>query len=202
MADGFVAGDLIFIPAGTTVKLHLVIDSEIFNPTNNIGATNVLDLIQKTTVSSMGDTTSKYFFTETSSASATNIDRTLTAPLLIKLDNLSTTSARVYPVSVIPRDRFNVDSSGNIIYYRDEQHELVSTVPGDYGIANYSAQYTSSDLPIRHYMQYNYRHSTGIANSTNDINPTTSSAPITNSTTNPDDGTSYQIPDIQSSATL
>jgi hypothetical protein len=49
-------------------------------------------------------------------------------------------------------------------------------------------------------MRYNYRHATGIANSTNDINPTTTSAPITNSTTDPDDGTSYQIPDIQSSS--
>jgi len=191
MADGFVAGDMIFIPAGTTVKLHLDIESEIFNPTNNIGATNVLDLIQKTTVSSMGDTTSKYYFSETSSASATNIDRTLTAPLLIKLDNLSTNSARVYPVSNIPRDRFNVDSSGNIIYYRDPETNEITTT-----ISNYSAQYTSSDLPIRHYMQYNYRHATGIADSTNNINPTVSSAPITNSTTDPDDGTPYQHPDI------
>ena len=48
-------------------------------------------------------------------------------------------------------------------------------------------------------MQYNYRHATGIANNTNNINPSTSTAPITNSTTNPDDGTSYQKPDIQGS---
>jgi hypothetical protein len=196
MSDGFVAGDLVFIPAGTTVKLHLDIDSELYNPSNNIGATNVLDLIQRTTVSSIGDTTSKNFFTKSSSASATNIDRTLTAPLLIKLDNLSTNSARVYPVSVIPRDRFNVDSSGNIIYYRDPDTNEITTT-----ISNYSAEYSDSDLPIRHYMQYNYRHATGIANSTNDINPTTSSAPITNSTTDPDDGTSYQIPDIQGGTT-
>jgi len=41
MADGFLAGDLIFIPAGTTVSLHLVIDSDIFSPENNIGPQNV-----------------------------------------------------------------------------------------------------------------------------------------------------------------
>jgi hypothetical protein len=177
MSDGFVAGDLIFIPAGTTVKLHLDIDSEMYNPLNNIGATNVLDLIQRTTVTSKGNTTSKNYFTESSSATARNIDRTLTAPLLIKLDNLSTTTQRVYPVSVIPRDRFNVDSNGNVI-------------------SNYSSQYTTSDLPIRHYMQYNYRHDTGIAGGTNDINPTTTSPPIN---IDPDDGAPYQQPDIQGS---
>jgi hypothetical protein len=95
-ADGFVAGDLLFVPAGTTIKLHLVIDAEIYNPLNNIGSTNILNLIASQDFTNKYGTTSANYFTETSTASITNIDRTLTAPLLIKLANLSTTTATTY----------------------------------------------------------------------------------------------------------
>jgi hypothetical protein len=122
MADGFIHGDLIFIPAGTTVKLHVVIDSENYNPLNNLGPSNVSDLISTMDTSrtytkkyypnnGSGETTAqdmfiydnsafdisgnsgligtaKNIFTETSTATTTNIDRILTAPLLIRLDNL------------------------------------------------------------------------------------------------------------------
>jgi len=129
MADGFIAGDLIFIPAGTTIKLHLVIDSENFNPLNNIGPSNVSELIgtmdtartlttqfypdngsgpSATPQDMMIDDTNQFdsngdpiegapvgtkkIFTERTTASTTNIDRILTAPLLILLDNLSTST--------------------------------------------------------------------------------------------------------------
>jgi hypothetical protein len=122
MADGFMHGDLIFIPAGTTVKLHVVIDSENYNPLNNLGPSNVTDLISDMDTNrtytkkyypnnGTGETsaedmfiyddsafdisgnselpgTAKKIFTERSTATTTNIDRVLTAPLLIKLDNL------------------------------------------------------------------------------------------------------------------
>jgi hypothetical protein len=122
MADGFIHGDLIFIPAGTTVKLHVVIDSENYNPLNNLGPSNVSDLISTMDTSrtytkkyypnnGSGETTAqdmfiydnsafdisgnsgligtpKKIFTERSTATTTNIDRVLTAPLLIRLDNL------------------------------------------------------------------------------------------------------------------
>jgi len=120
MADGFVHGDLIFIPAGTTVKLHVVIDSENYNPLNNLGPSNVTDLISSMDtnrtytkkfypnngsgesgpedmllyedstfdISGSNPTLTKKIFTERSTATTTNIDRVLTAPLLIKLDNL------------------------------------------------------------------------------------------------------------------
>ena len=106
MSDGFIAGDLIFIPAGTTVKLHLVIDSENYYPLNVLGPSNVSNLIgsmdsarttTKTFIDANGNTNTLYteaeeqIFTETTTATTTNIDRTLTAPLLIKLANLSTT---------------------------------------------------------------------------------------------------------------
>lgn len=122
MADGFIHGDLIFIPAGTTVKLHVVIDSENYNPLNNLGPSNVTDLISSMDTdrtytkkyypnNGSGETgpedmfiyddsafdisgngglsgTAKKIFTERSNATTTNIDRVLTAPLLIRLDNL------------------------------------------------------------------------------------------------------------------
>lgn len=130
MADGFIAGDLIFIPAGTTIKLHLDIDSENFNPLNNIGPSNVSELIgtmdttrtftkqfypdngsgptdahdmmidDSNQFDDNGDPIegalvvgTKKIFTEKTAASTTNIDRVLTAPLLILLDNLSTTTS-------------------------------------------------------------------------------------------------------------
>jgi hypothetical protein len=106
MADGFVAGDLIFVPAGTRVQLHLVLDTELFTPINNIGPANVGfnedgsirvgSLTYATNQQTALVTTNPYYtvalgqFTTDTSATRFNIDRNLTAPLLIKLDNLST----------------------------------------------------------------------------------------------------------------
>jgi len=95
-ADGFIAGDLFFVPAGTTIRLHLVIDAEIYNPLNNIGTSNIMNLITNQDFTNKYGTTSANYFTESSTASITNIDRTLTAPLLIKLANLSNSESNVY----------------------------------------------------------------------------------------------------------
>lgn len=108
MADGFVDGDLIFIPAGTTVNLHLVLDSELFTPTNNVGPLNVGfnnngtirigSLTYATNQETALVTTNPYYsvasgqFTQSTTATRFNIDRVLTAPLLLKLSNLSTQS--------------------------------------------------------------------------------------------------------------
>lgn len=84
MAAGFLENDLVWVPAGTTITLKLGIQAENFansvNNTNNVGNINV---------SGVGNTTTG-LFTSISTASTTNITRTLTAPLLIKLSNLST----------------------------------------------------------------------------------------------------------------
>jgi hypothetical protein len=79
MRDGFLAGDLILIPTGTRITLNLIID---------LGSSNI-------TTSGLNQTSTsrtKYgngSYTESTTASLTNINRVLTAPLLIKLDNLS-----------------------------------------------------------------------------------------------------------------
>jgi hypothetical protein len=83
--DGFVVGDLIWVEAGTKVTLKLDIDYETFNPINNIGPTNTYS--QNTTI------TTAPHFTSTTNATTTNITRTVTAPLLIKLVAASTIAA-------------------------------------------------------------------------------------------------------------
>jgi len=82
MADGFIAGDLIFIPGGTHVTLKLNIDAESFLPLNNVGSSNVATLTQQSN-NIMGN------FSTNTVATSTNITRVLTAPILIQLANLS-----------------------------------------------------------------------------------------------------------------
>lgn len=78
MSDKFVAGDLIWVPAGTTVTLKLAIDAESFAPLNNIGVSNTTSMTQSTNVSTG-------LFQSNTTATTTLISRTVTAPLLIKL---------------------------------------------------------------------------------------------------------------------
>jgi hypothetical protein len=81
VADGFIEGDLIFVPTGISITLNLDIDTESFlSPLNNIGPDNV-------------GQSSNYVngnFSQVSSATTSSIKQTITAPLLIKLMNLST----------------------------------------------------------------------------------------------------------------
>lgn len=78
LSDKFVAGDLIWVPAGTTVTLKLAIDAESFAPLNNIGVANTTSMTQSTNVSTG-------LFQSNTTATTTLISRTVTAPLLIKL---------------------------------------------------------------------------------------------------------------------
>ena len=98
VSDGFYANDLLFIPSdGITITLNLVIDSEGFPlPLNNMGPSFA---------SGTGSSQNTAFaaslpgvptppitstFTSTSNTTTTLITRTLAAPLLIRLQNLST----------------------------------------------------------------------------------------------------------------
>jgi hypothetical protein len=72
LGDKFVAGDLIWVPAGTQITLNLAIDSEALAPLNNLSAAT----------SSSGAGTN---FAESTVATTTLITRVSHAPLLIKL---------------------------------------------------------------------------------------------------------------------
>jgi hypothetical protein len=87
LEDGFLAGDLIWIPSGTTITLKLDIDSEAFLPLNNVGA-GFASVNYTQNTSYTGDN-----FSQTTSATTNRITRTVKAPLLIKLADASTISA-------------------------------------------------------------------------------------------------------------
>ena len=74
VANGFVKGDLIWVPEGTTITLSLAIDAESFLPLNNAGPT-----VTQTT--SVEDTN----YSHETTATTTLITRVAKAPLLIKL---------------------------------------------------------------------------------------------------------------------
>jgi len=85
--DGFIAGDLIWIPAGTTITLKLAIDSESFLPLNNVGpAFASTNYSQSTSYTGSN-------FSQSTTATTNLISRTVQAPLLIKLVDASTISA-------------------------------------------------------------------------------------------------------------
>jgi hypothetical protein len=78
--DGFVVGDLIWVPNGTTIQLNLDIDAESFAPINNRGPIYAADIeISQDTAFTTGN------FSETTHSTTTNINRILEAPLLIRL---------------------------------------------------------------------------------------------------------------------
>jgi hypothetical protein len=86
VGDGFMAGDLIFVPSGTKITLNLNVAAEAYLPINNIGpSSSYLETLRAAQQSSY-----QYngYYTETTTASLTNINRVVTAPLLIRLANL------------------------------------------------------------------------------------------------------------------
>jgi hypothetical protein len=88
--DGFEAGDLIFIPSGTNITLNLSITNQgvpYYNSShpsstevNNLNANQLSNFTQR-----FGN----ILYTESTTASLTGISRTVTAPLLFVLANLS-----------------------------------------------------------------------------------------------------------------
>jgi hypothetical protein len=80
VSDGFVAGDLIWIPDGTTVTLKLAIDPEALAPLNNVGTGYGANIAQTQTT-----TYTATNFTLSTTATTELITRVATAPLLIKL---------------------------------------------------------------------------------------------------------------------
>jgi len=90
LEDGFLDGDLILIPTGTTVTLKLAIDQEALLPINNIGPTNVANLNEMSSFVTKYNNNLSNYYSESSSASRTQIQRVLTAPLVIRLSNLTT----------------------------------------------------------------------------------------------------------------
>lgn len=80
VADGFVAGDLIFIPEGLTIRLSLNIQAEAYSPINNIGPAN-LERVRNRMNWTRG------YVKRTTTSTTTNITQTTTLPLLLVMTN-------------------------------------------------------------------------------------------------------------------
>ncbi len=95
VGDGFIEGDLIWIPDGTTIVLNVGIDAESFLPINNVGPNfgSALNTTQTTTFNTSYNAGLAPFSLSTT-ATTTGISRTAKAPLLIRLVNASTIAAR------------------------------------------------------------------------------------------------------------
>jgi len=78
VVDGFIAGDLIFIPEGFTITLSLNIQQETILPINNIGPTN-LDAISDVINWTRG------YIKRTTTYSTTNVTQVTTLPILLEL---------------------------------------------------------------------------------------------------------------------
>jgi hypothetical protein len=78
--NGFIPGDLIWVPDGTTITLKLAIDAEGFAPLNNAGVAFGADIAQ-----SQSTTFTATNFTLETEATTELITRVAKAPLLIKL---------------------------------------------------------------------------------------------------------------------
>lgn len=78
VVQGFVAGDLIFIPTGFTITLSLDIQPETYLPVNNIGPANL------NAISSQLNWTQGYV-TRSTTSTTTNISQTTTVPMLLIL---------------------------------------------------------------------------------------------------------------------
>lgn len=85
LTDGFIPGDLIYIPNGISITLTVAVEPEPYTPINNVGPTNLHDVddlvnwsdpqtnVHKVTTSTITDITQKY-----------------SVPILIIVDNLDT----------------------------------------------------------------------------------------------------------------
>lgn len=78
MVDGFIAGDLIFIPEGFTISLSLDIETETYSPINNVGP-SYLNAIRNRLNWTRG------LVKRTTTYTTTNITQTTTVPILLVL---------------------------------------------------------------------------------------------------------------------
>jgi photosystem II stability/assembly factor-like uncharacterized protein len=104
--EGFLSGDLIFIPNGLQITLNTKIDTENFVPLNSlVGIANVRALLQDHDYSSP-----EQLFSSITNATTTKISRQTNVPLLIRLANLPDENVNSYTEpsnNIITTDPYN-----------------------------------------------------------------------------------------------
>ena len=120
VSDGFFENDLIFIPnLGITITLQLGIDAEAFPYTlNNKGPaySNQTRITQDISGSFTVGVTNTSTFSQVTTTSSTLISRVITAPLLIRLANLSHSSITVPSITTTTTSVI-LNISGGYTYY-------------------------------------------------------------------------------------
>lgn len=104
--DGFVAGDLIFIPQGFTISLSMDIQPEILAPINNVGP-SYLDKIKDKLNYTRGN------LVRSTTYSTTNITQTTTVPILLILTDTTVENYLNYGVAWTLVSSVNNNSSNN-----------------------------------------------------------------------------------------
>jgi len=141
VVDGFVAGDLVFVPTGFTITLSLDIETEIYSPVNNIGPDN-LNAIRNRLNYTRG------YVNRNTTYSLTNISQSTTLPILLILvddtvDNYTnygqswnvSTATINYPnenwlnISLSSTGKYQtlISEAGNIFISNDSGHSWLQT---------------------------------------------------------------------------
>ena len=143
LTDGFIAGDLIYIPNGMSITLSVAIEPEPYTPINNVGPTN-LDSVDE--IVNYSDPQRNIHRVTTSTL--TNITQTYSVPILIILDNI---------------DKFNFDNYGdnwvnigNDLGYQQWISVCISSL-GDYqsAITEQGDIYVSDNYGTNWYLVFN-----------------------------------------------
>jgi photosystem II stability/assembly factor-like uncharacterized protein len=133
VVDGFVAGDLVFIPSGFTIALSIDIEAEPYLPINNVGP-SYLNSIRNRLNWTRG------YVTRTTTATTTNINQTTTVPILLVLTDESIENFSNYAsewVLVVPSIN---DASGNP-YTKPPEEVILTTALSATGL--YQASITN-----------------------------------------------------------
>ena len=103
-SDGFIAGDLIYIPNGISVTLTVNIEQEPYDPINNVGPTNLSSIDHLINYSESQANVRKQ-----TTSSTTNITQTYSVPILVVLTNDDAGAFADYGVSWINRTKYTVN---------------------------------------------------------------------------------------------
>jgi len=131
--DGFVAGDLVFIPAGFTIALSVDIEAESYLPINNVGP-SYLNSIRNRLNWTRG------YVTRSTTATTTNITQTTTVPILLILTDDTLENYTNYGVEWVLVTPSITDTSGNP-YEQPAQEVILTTALSSTG--QYQASITN-----------------------------------------------------------
>ena len=143
IVQGFVGGDLIFIPTGFTITLSLDIQAETFSPINNIGPAN-LHAIRNRLNWTRGS------ITRSTTSTLTNITQTTTVPILMILtDDVTVDNHLNFGVSWSTSSHLNTTvAPANWLacsLSTTGQYQSLITASGDvYTTSNYGASWTNT----------------------------------------------------------